>query len=68
MTGLLRVPVPAGTAHAQLFPSLDPDSGTVVFTGRPARSAWAVGQDLLAGWASATTSPAPAATTTTTCP
>jgi len=48
VTGLVRVPVPAGRAHAELFPDTDPDCGTVVFTARPARSAWPVGQDLLA--------------------
>jgi len=49
VTALLRVPVPAGTAHSVLFPALDPDGGTVVFSGRPARASWAIGQDLLAG-------------------
>jgi len=47
VTGLVRVSVPAGLAHADLFPDTDPDSGTVVFTARPVRHAWAVGQDLL---------------------
>jgi len=48
VTGIVRVPVPAGSAHAELFPDTDPDSGVVVFTARPVRFAWAVGQDLLA--------------------
>lgn len=48
MSALLRVAVPPGSAHAAAFPDTDPDSGTVAFTGRPARAAWAVGQDLLA--------------------